>query len=740
MIKFLKNLFCEIVKIFKRDTDNIASPKNRKPTKNPNSPKADDSDKMEKPDEPSTNGLQKECNDSKTKPKENNKNESIETNDESQTTDTGEQSVNKRTNDANMSDKSELDNDNNNQNDSEESKEIEGKADESNTKNDEDNTAEDQQPRQSEPDSDTNPTSEKSNHKKTQPSPEQETPESNRKEDRRKSKESKKKDKPTQSDKTKRRSQRQKFERQPWEIGGRRISLGPRGENVEPSDYERAPKLICRENASSSIFDVILIVPENYPVNRVLLNDKELSAGKLPGEYPLLSYSGKLAIDRTDGDKIEISLPKDKPLIFKLRKNWRGDGNSHRYLTIGDFVVIAPKHWTRQGSVPLEDSPCSDSNFQAHFFHIEESNATSEKIGFKECSISLNKYNLNLEGKVLADKSDDGELFVLKPPILTPDHNVTWARVGFEGINDWGDNFKPAERQLSDVLDGKCGRFFIRVYDEEVNLLDSDQFRYSSVLNSVLVNGERYEDDNKFIPPPKGGHKPTTLRFVDINGRNIIPLNKNIEGTVNEDRSVLLNPVPGNDTTEWKIPSGQDYVSVVIGLQRIWWQKKSPEDEPGEWLDKPIELTREEFRELAKKEAVLEFLPKHSKESFRIGFDDKLNIKRKIKDEIALSDFLYHKPIADSSSEESILRILIDDSEIDLILVIADQEVDENCYPMVYGGDGRFRRGKGFSRDEVTRAGMSIKYLRCLNLPFDKRRRSCHNINIKKLKKVKTDA
>lgn len=739
MIQLILNLIDEIAKFFKRGTDNPVPPKERKPNNSSNSPKADDAGKFEKPDEPSTHGSQKECNDSKTKPKEK-KNESIETNNEAQTTDTSEKSENKRTNDANMSNKSELDNDQNNQNESEESKEIEGKADDSNTENDEDNTAEDQQPRQSEPDSDTNSTSEKSNHKKTQPSPEQGTPESNRKEDRRKSKESKKKDKSTKSDKAKRRSPRLKVERQPWEIGGRRIPHGSRGENVEPSNYERAPKLICRENASSSIFDVILIIPEKYPVDSVFLNDKELSTGNLPGEYPLQTFSGKLVIERTESKKIVIQLQEEHPLIFKLRKNWRGDGNSHPYLTTGYFVVIAPKRWTRQGNAPVEDVPCSDSNFQAHFFHIEESNATTEELGFKEFSISVNKYNLNLEGKVLADKSDEGELFVLKPPILTPDANVTWARVGYEGVNDWGKNFKPAESQLSDVLDGKCGRFFIRVYDEEVNLLDSDQFRYSSVLNSVLVNGERYEDDDKFIPPPKGGYKPITLRFVDTNGRNIIPLNKNIEGTVNEDRSVLLHPVPGNDATEWKVPSGQDYVSVVIGLQRIWWRKKSPEDEPGEWLDKPIELTREEFRELAKKETILEFLPKHSKESFRIGFDDKLNIKRKIKDEIALSDFLYHQPIADPSSEESILRIMIDDSEIDLIVVVADQEVDENCYPMVYGGDGRFRRGKGFSIDEVAGAGMSIKDLRRLNLYFDIRRGSCHKINIKKLKKVKTDA
>ena len=462
---------------------------------------------------------------------------------------------------------------------------------------------------------------------------------------------------------------KQKIERQPWEIGGRRIPHGPRGS--KPGKFERAPKLICRENRTNSIFDVILVVPENCLINSVLLNNKELSKGNQRGEYILHSYSGKLIIDRTNGKNFEINFPEETPLIFKLRKNWIGDGNCQKYLTKGYFVVIAPKRLARLGTAPVEDIPCSDCNYQAHFFYLDE---THDETGFNGYSIPLNKYRLNLEGKVLPDKSDDGELFIQNPPILTPDSNVKLARVGYEGINDWGKNFKPNEQQVSEVLKGKCGHFFIRVYDEEVNLLDSDQFRFSSTLNRILVNGKLYEGDDKLIPPPKGGHKHVTLQFVDSNDKNIFPRSeKNIDGTVKNDGVVLLNPVPGNDKTEWKLRSGQDYVSVVIELQRIWWRKKLPEDEPGEWLDKPIELTREKFRELAKNKTILEFLPKLSNGSLSIGFDDKLDIKQNIRDEIALSSFLYHKPIAEPSSEESILKILADDLEIDLIVIKADQ-------------------------------------------------------------------
>ena len=693
-----------------------------------------------KSDESPMNGLQKEFNEPGTNPPENDELKSTESNensinnDNTHKTDTSEQTTNKQTSDLESSNKSKLDNAPKNQSDPEEPDEKEGTTDDFETVDGEESTLKDQQPSPSESNSNTNSTLEKSNSKKTQPSPDQGAYESNRKKGTLKSTDSKNKNK---SNKPKR-----KKEREPWDIGGRRISRGPRGNTFEPGDYERTPKLICRENRSSSIFDVILILPDKYPVNSVLLNDKELSMGNQPGEYPLHSYSGKLVIDPTDGEKIVLKLPEESPLIFKLRKKWRGDGNSHRYLTRGYFVVIAPKRWIRQGNVPVEETPCSDSNFQAHFFHVDETNAVLEETGFKEYSIPLNKHCLNLEGKVLPDKSGDGKLFVQNLPILTPDSNVKWVRVGYEGINGWGENFKPDKKQVGDVLPDKCGHFFIRVYDEEVRLLDSDQFRFSSALKHILVDGEPYEDDDKIIPPPKGGHKSTTLQFVGTNDKNIAPLNKDIDGTIKNDM-VFLYPVPGNDTTEWKIPSGsgQDHVSVVIELQRIWWQKKLPEDKLGEWLDKPIELTREEFCKLAKKKATLEFLPKHSKESLKIGFDDKLDIKRNIKDKIALSDFLYHKPIVESSSEESILKIRIDDSEIDLIVVMADQNSNSIIdYPKVCGGGVRYRRGKGFSRSEIARAGISIEDLKRLSIPFDKRRRSSQKINTKQLKKVKTDA
>jgi len=46
------------------------------------------------------------------------------------------------------------------------------------------------------------------------------------------------------------------------------------------------------------------------------------------------------------------------------------------------------------------------------------------------------------------------------------------------------------------------------------------------------------------------------------------------------------------------------------------------------------------------------------------------------------------------------------------------------------------RKGKGFSRKEVTKAGIAIEDVKHLHIPYDKRRRTSHSWNIKYLKYI----
>ncbi|MBT9139191.1 MAG: hypothetical protein DDT31_01772 [Syntrophomonadaceae bacterium] len=46
------------------------------------------------------------------------------------------------------------------------------------------------------------------------------------------------------------------------------------------------------------------------------------------------------------------------------------------------------------------------------------------------------------------------------------------------------------------------------------------------------------------------------------------------------------------------------------------------------------------------------------------------------------------------------------------------------------------RKGKGFSRIEIDNAGLTMKQVKRLHIPYDKRRKSSHSWNIERLKSI----
>ncbi|UCB59721.1 MAG: ribosomal protein L13e [Candidatus Bathyarchaeota archaeon] len=47
--------------------------------------------------------------------------------------------------------------------------------------------------------------------------------------------------------------------------------------------------------------------------------------------------------------------------------------------------------------------------------------------------------------------------------------------------------------------------------------------------------------------------------------------------------------------------------------------------------------------------------------------------------------------------------------------------------------DGRSREGRGFSREELKKAGLSVKQALCIGLAIDTRRRTIHDDNVERL-------
>ena len=438
--------------------------------------------------------------------------------------------------------------------------------------------------------------------------------------------------------------------------------------------------MICRKPIGSWQWEIVLSVPQEREVERVRQGDEDLSAKNR--EYSPLSFSGSIVIEYDDGDSDEIQLFDNAPLVFKLPNQWQGDGRRVRGVARGHFVVIAPAKWTRKGRVPVSPESCVDDDFTVHFFYKGQDSEPNDFGGFEEHALSLARTGFELEGKCIHDDAEEGDLFVGASPVLKPADGVVWARVGEEAHSGWeGQNFRPAEASLSDVLGGRQGRFYVRVYDKSVELVDSGEFRYCRDLQEILVNNESYSRDMILIPSLEG-HSPTFLKLVGVDGSAVSAalMTTNDHVTVATGGVVTVAPHPEADETTWSLgPGGPD---VVIRLPRVWWSLVRPREDADRWHDRPVPMSRDEFREQSQAEIGIALrLPSHVKR-VRAGFDfgkDGVqsfpaprvegNSRRVI---LPLAAFVDYEEIERPSTRNVSLKIRCDGDDIELIRVIPD--------------------------------------------------------------------
>ena len=542
-------------------------------------------------------------------------------------------------------------------------------------------------------------------------------------------------------------------EKTPRKIGGRRSSsTSPtqQGENdaEDKATFIPQPELICYKPLGSWQWEIILSVPQECNIAEVRHNNTPLSTTN--GEYRPLSFSGGLSVKYDDLKPDEFPLFDGRtPLIFKLRGGWEGTGRKMRGITQGHFIVIAPSEWTRTGHVLVEAQGCADTKYLAHYFFQDKNDATNDVGGFKEYDITLTQTGVQLSGTCIFDDSKDSDLFVGTVPTLHSASGIIWARMGKEKKGGWsGENFKPAEKSLADVLNGRQGRFFLRVYDEETKLMDSQEFRYCSVLSEILVNGEQYTQD-MLLPPPSDGHAPTTLQFVGTDGNTIHPvLNKdNFYTTMGADGVITVDPNPNGDEIACSLKSNTGSVDVVIKLPRIWWRIGRDDGDTDDWRDTPTVMTRDEFRQHANAGVVMRLrLPLHIRR-IHAGFGDDLARSIPIVDGLSLKDFVDYTEIDSPLTEDASLRVQCGgEMVLTLIWVTADlppiqpDAPQKNLCARVKCASGGWRCGKGFSLSELRDAGFTHSDAVCLRIPIDKRRRSMHYTNIETLREVENDA
>ena len=534
--------------------------------------------------------------------------------------------------------------------------------------------------------------------------------------------------------------------KEPWNIGGRRgIPLNvPEGSTNHQAEPNLKPELVCRKNGWQ--WEIVLVVPEEQPLVEVQQNEGPLSGSN--GEYRLNNFSENLTVMYEVSQELVELYNGRSPLIFKLRQKWTGDGRKVRGISHGYFIVFTPIEWTRTGKPPVARETCRDESFSAHYFY-SDGNTTVD--GFEGHELPSNQEGFSLKGRHIYDDSEKGLLFIGDSPHLEPVESVLWARIGEEGGGDWkGENFKPSEKNVREVLNGRQGWFFVRVFDEDVQLMDSNDFRYSQTLKEIRINDTIYSDEMLLVPSVNG-YKETIIQFIDTEGNNIRPEKKECSShaSICNDGAVIVAPHPEGDLTEWKLSSGVDSVDVVITLPRIWWRITKTDGSSDGWCDTPIVMSREEFRE--NEDAVVQFFLPSSLQKIQVGFgcdldrsystasDDENENKRRIA--LPIRDFVDYEEMDNPSSKDMYLKIQCNGKVLPIICVPADilpslikPLMNE---PQVKKPDGGLRRGKGFSYGELRNAHITIDEAKYLGIKMDLRRQTVHQVNIDNLVEAK---
>ena len=510
-------------------------------------------------------------------------------------------------------------------------------------------------------------------------------------------------------------------------IGGRRHEqrdqvAGTR-RRTEPSVRPSLrPELLCRQAGDHWGWAVVLSVPEALRVQEVRLGDEVLEVRD--GECEIPSLDGRLMVRAADAKAFDVALFDGEPLLFKMSGDWEGLGRRVRGVGKGYFLALTPERWRRTGHPPVEPQPCVEG-FLAHYFYFDSGDSFDQRGGFEEQSLEPAISGFTLSGIRVVDDSRRGELFVGIPPGLTVVQGIQEVRVGQEGGDTWlGETFDPAAKSLGEVLSGREGWFFIRVYDE-FGLRDSGQFRFLRVLRGIRVNDGPYSGRTVLLPDERG-HSHARVRLLTQKGLEPDP----------EWAPQLIRADPDCERAVFRVGTGTGDVEVVVHAPRVWWRLWTTRNEANQWRDVPVELKRKRFLEAGDTGQVLEVRLPRSVNAIRVGFD--LRAKRKYPGvlsgghrlaRVPLRDFRDYKAVVLPASKDRPLYVIVHDHPLKALRIWDEQPPTawSNPRPRVW------RQEDGYSPGELEQAGLTCERARDWAIPVAKKRNDVHFGNVDRI-------
>jgi len=571
--------------------------------------------------------------------------------------------------------------------------------------------------------------------------------------------------------------------RSPFNRGGRPHGPGKKKERKpkeETKTRSLKPEIVCWNEGWRWI--VGIEVQEELEIQSVVQNGKPLEPDHIDElRYPLNHAEGSVMVAGTEGETVLPLMGGERNyLIFKMRRDWKGLGRLVRHPTTGYFLAIVPQEWKRDEEVSDSPSVKPESvqvdGYKAHFFYKEQSD--SSIIGFVNANgerirVESGSSRFQLVGREIGDASEEmGALFGEQPPRIRTLNKKEWGDVGAivvgeegSGRNRWRTQFVPQvdveEQKLpEEIVCRRGGWYFVRIYDNDDNLSESMDFRFMTALNNIRM------ERSDFLPGTNG-YNNVTVRFLHQTGCEVELMGENVRHALEIRREsdqmvVTVPPKPACDKTHWILRDGDAEVEATVLVERIWWAFGVMGMTPTNWVDKPITLSRKDFTAITDKAIWLRLPLVRFLRKIDLGFD---RSKRRFyqvgveKKEIAvpIRDFCDTKEIENRQEEARMMiwvqpeRAKPDGTVVGKVpadqapavkqkqqqvqKIILKKEKIHLLRVLVKSQRGK-RKGKGFSRKELTKAGIAMEDVKYLHIPYDKRRKTSHSWNIESLKYI----
>ncbi|MBI4178126.1 hypothetical protein HY522_01715 [bacterium] len=328
-----------------------------------------------------------------------------------------------------------------------------------------------------------------------------------------------------------------------------------------------------------------------------------------PGRWPLIEPLG--AVDVVHGDLREpFTFPDELFRIFKLFGSQRGRGSYMKRLSRGRFLVVAPHDWEPASEPSRREIQAPEyvvgARCRAH--HVEVPDPIGGAPVFitaagERQSLPTTEPGFELEGVPLENAHlDAGPLFGREPPRLrcVRDMGYAMAVVGEEGPRGgrraWRHHAQDFEELRPRLAAQGAGWFFVRLYDDADDLIDSLDFRFSSQLREIQVG------PHSPMPAPDG-HCTARVHLMHGPDCEVAPLTGGAADGLSVTRtsdgcSLQIPPCPRYDETLWMIKERSDAeVEISLRVNRVWWSVADEDTShaTNAWGDRPLDLHVKDF-------------------------------------------------------------------------------------------------------------------------------------------------